>query len=91
MQTVIWTMDYNALIREADWGQYDEYPTYLYDDNPLNDVSYIFNKTIWYHYVLKSLLMTLTGTPSTTMDQYASWDKETGYQHIMANYNRWSI
>lgn len=89
LQTVIWTMDYNALIREADWGQYDEYPTYLYDDNPFNDVSYIFNKTIWYHYVMKSLMMTLTGTPSTTMDQYASWDKETGYQHIMANYNRW--
>lgn len=89
LKTVIWTMDYNALIREKDWTQYEGYPTYLYDDNPWNDFSYIFNKSVFYHGVMPSLVMTLTGTPSTTMDEYSSWSKETGLEHIMASYDRW--
>lgn len=87
--TVIWAMDYNGLIREADWEQYDEYPDYLYDDNLLNDVSYVFNKSIWYQNVLPNVYMTLMGIPSMTMDEYSAWTKETGYEYIMNNYNRW--
>ncbi len=89
VKNVIWTMDFNALIREKDYDQYDDYPTYLYDDNPWNDVSYIFNKTVWYHGVLPNMAMTLMGKPSTTFDEYSSWDKETGYEYIMAGYDRW--
>ena len=43
LKTVIWTIDYNGLIREKDWTQYEGYPTYLYDDNPWNDTQYVFN------------------------------------------------
>ncbi len=89
LKTVIWTMDFNALIRYKDWNQYEGYPTYLYDDNPFNDVSYIFNKSIWYHGVLPNVIMTLTGQPSTTFDEYSSWEKETGYEYVMNNYDRW--
>ena len=89
LKTVIWTMDANAMIRDKDFQGYDEYPTYLYDDNPFNDVSYIFNKTVWYHGVLQNMVMTLTGQSSTTFDEYSSWDKETGYEHVMASYDRW--
>ena len=89
LKTVIWTMDANAMIRDKDFQGYDEYPTYLYDDNPFNDVSYIFNKTVWYHGVLQNMVMTLTGQPSTTFDEYSSWDKETGYEHVMESYDRW--
>lgn len=91
LHTVIWTMDYNALLREADWGQYDEYPTYLYDDNPFNDVSYVFNKSIWYRNVFANMLMTLTGTPSTTMDDYSTWTKDTGHEYIMMSYDRLEV
>lgn len=89
LKTVIWTMDANALIREKDYDQYEGYPTYLYDDNPWNDVSYIFNKNIWYYGVLPNLVMTLKGQPSDTFDEYSSWEKETGYEYVMASYDRW--
>ena len=89
LKTVIWTMDYNGFIREKDWDQYEGYPTYLYDDNPWNDVSYVFNKSILYHGVLPNVTKTLLRQKSTTMDEYSSWDKETGLAYIMESYDRW--
>lgn len=89
LKTIIWTMDSNAFIREKDYAAYVDYPLYLYDDNPWNDVSYVFNKSVWYHGVLHNVIRTLAGRPSTTFDAYSSWDKETGYQHVMENYDRW--
>ncbi|RAZ88345.1 hypothetical protein DK853_42880, partial [Klebsiella oxytoca] len=49
----------------------------------------VFNKEVWYHGVLNNLLMTITGQPSTTFDEYSSWEKETGYENVMASYDRW--
>lgn len=89
LKTVIWSFEYNGLIRDKDWEWDAEYPTYLYDDNPFNDVCYIFNKTILYQGVMNNLIQTLTGQPSTTMDEYSSWDKETGLEHIMDFYERY--
>ena len=89
LRTVIWTMDSNSLIRDKDYDQYEGYPTYLYDDNPWNDVSYVFNKNVWYHGVLPNLIMTLKGEPSTTFDEYSSWEKEMGYEYVMQSYDRW--
>ena len=89
LKTVIWTLDYSGLIRDKDWTQYEGYPTYLYDDNPWNDVSYVFNKSVLYHGVLPNVEKTILGQPSTTMDEYSSWDKETGLEYIMASYDRW--
>lgn len=89
LRTIIWTMDSNAILRDKDYVAYEGYPAYLYDDNPWNDVRYVFNKEIWYHGVLNNLVMTLTGQPSTTFDEYSSWEKETGYAYVMASYDRW--
>lgn len=88
LTTVLWTLDYNGLLRDYDWAQYESYPTYLYDDNPCNDVPYLLNKSILYHGVLTNLTMTLTKTPSTTMDEYSSWERETGLIPILASYDR---
>lgn len=88
LRTIIWTLDYNGLLRDYDWAQYEEYPTYLYDKNPLNDVSYLFNKSIFYHGVLPNVTMTLTGKDSTTMDEYSSWERNTGLSEILASYDR---
>lgn len=91
IKTVIWTVDYNGLLREYDWQRYEDYPTYLYDDNLLNDVSYLFNKSILYHGVLPNVVMSITGQPSTTMDEYSSWAYETGLEHIGLIYDRHNI
>lgn len=88
VSTVLWAVDYNGLLRDGNWQQYDSYPTYLYDDNPFNDASYLFNKSILYHGVLPNLAMTLSGEASTTMDEYSSWERETGLDQILASYDR---
>lgn len=87
-KTVIWSVDYSGLIRDKDWTQYEGYPTFLYDDNPFNDVSYIYNKSLFYHGVLSSLSMTLKQEESTTFDEYSSWDKPTGLKYILNSYHR---
>ena len=89
LKTVLWTIDYNGFIREYNWTQYEGYPIYLYDDNPWNDVQYIFNKSIFYHGVLPNIGRSILHVPRTTMDEYSSWDKPTGLQYIMQSYDRW--
>lgn len=91
LRTVVLALDYNGLLRDPDWAMYQEYPTYLYDSNPFNDVSYLFNKSIFYHGVLPNLAMTLKGEGSTTMDEYSSWERELGLEQIMASYDRAGI
>lgn len=86
--TVLWTLDYNGLLRNYDWAQYEEYPAYLYDDNPFNDVSYLFNKSVFYHNVLSNIAHTLAKAPSTTMDEYSSFQEETGLEQILLSYDR---
>lgn len=88
LKTVIWCMDYNSIIRSADWVAYEEYPTYLYDDNPWNDIQYLYNKDVLYHGVLNNIFMTLTGRESSTMDEYSSWEKDTGLSFILQSYDR---
>lgn len=91
LKTVLWVVDYNGFLRDSDWKQYDSYPTYLYDDNPLNDVSYLFNKSILYHGVLSNLRMTVSGEESTTMDDYSSWVRESGLDAILRSYDRENV
>lgn len=88
VKMVVMPIDYNALMQDAGWQRYEEYPTYLYDDNVLNDTRYVFNKSILYHGVLADLMRTWQGLPSTTMDEYSSWQHETGLNHILASYTR---
>lgn len=89
LKTVIWSVDLNALIRDKDYDIYGNYPEYLYDDNLWNDMSYVFNKTVWYEGVLPNLIMTVTGQERTTFDEYSAWEKELGYEYVMSGYNRW--
>ncbi|MDE7478933.1 MAG: hypothetical protein K2M91_13490 [Lachnospiraceae bacterium] len=88
LRTVIWALDYNGLIREKDWTQYEGYPEYLYDNNPWNDVQYVFNKSVFYHGVMANVVKTVTRQPRTTMDEYSSWDRELGLNHILQSYDR---
>ncbi len=91
LKTVVLAIDYNGLLRSYDWSKYEEYPNYLYDDTILNDAPYLFNKSILYHGTLNNLAMSIQGEPSTTMDEYASWQYETGLEHILYSYDRQSL
>lgn len=78
VETVIFSMDFDDLFRSADWQRYTEEPTYLYDDNVINDIKYLLNKNVIYRGVLYNVFMTLLGKESTTFDEYSSWVYENG-------------
>lgn len=88
IKAVVWGLDGSGLIKEANYQSYENFPTYLYDANPFNDIYYVLNKDVMCHRTLHNLLMTMTGTPSTTFDEYSSRDYENGYAAVMRNYDR---
>lgn len=85
---VLWGLDYSGLLREAHWKAYEEYPEYLYDKNPFNDVSYFWNKELIFQGLINNLLMTLQGEESTTFDEYCSWEGGRGWESISQTYKR---
>ena len=87
VKEVLVCMDLQDLDRDADWERYEGNPTYLYDDNILNDVKYVFNKDAIYRGTLYNLLWTITDHESTSMDEYSSWVRETGPQQACASLN----
>ena len=58
-----------------------EYPTYLYDNNPFNDVSYLLNREVFFGYTLEVLRYTRSGGITTSFDSYSSWNLEHPFQN----------
>lgn len=88
IKTIIWGIDYDSLLRPYDYDDYFGYPEYLYDENLFNDVNYVLNKDILLHGTFADIAWTLEGRPSTTLDEYASWDWGRGMEAISRNYTR---
>lgn len=79
-KTVLWCLDYNQLggNREA----YESYPEYLYDDNYLNDIKYLLNKNSIVQAGM-TILNTLLGNETMTMDEYSAWSMPVGKSAVM--------
>lgn len=71
------SIDYSMMDVDKDITRLGEenFPTYLYDENPFNDVSYIFNKAVLMECV-DVVRNTINGETSTTFDEYANWSDE---------------
>lgn len=83
LKTVIRPLDYAYLMDDKDRVRNDlgSYPDYLYDDNPFNDVKYIFNKQILFDICLPMLGSAREGTPGgvTSFDDYANWMEDASF------------
>ena len=69
---------------------YDNVPTYLYDDNPWNDVQYLFNKDVFIDNTLGVVKYTpLHGQKMPDMDRYSSWaaDHPVGKDYVLQSYS----
>lgn len=89
LRYVLRSFDLNLLNTDKDALGYDNYPTYLYDKNPLNDYQYIFNKKV----VLMAgmdILDGMMGKETTSFDQYARFadGKEYGREAVLRTYER---
>lgn len=77
-------LDFGQLMFDKDRMRTDlgEFPTYLYDDNPFNDVSYFFNKDVIFsrsYQMIKESKESDFVPGITSFDDYSSWrgDKRT--------------
>lgn len=87
---VVRTLDGNRLNYPAEWSEYEGYPTYLYDNNGLNDVQYLLNKEV----VPKTVAVlnyTRAGEKTPTWDEYGSWSqyKSYGREEVFRTWSRY--
>lgn len=74
LKMVIRALDGYMLCEDKDAMRTDAvYPEYLYDENPFNDVYYLFNKSILFQYTVKAVQRTMAGMETTGFDEYSSW------------------
>lgn len=87
---ILRSLDYTKMLLDKDTVLYDDYPAYLYDDNLFNDVSYVFNKEIFFDYTLGTLEYTAEGFTTPTMDEYSSWEEKypLGKNIVLKGYDR---
>ncbi len=80
LKLVIWSMDHMRMLDAADTMRYDadSYPTYLYDDNPFNDVNYLFSMSSL-EATYDVLRRTRAGFPTTSFDDYSDWSGNSGF------------
>ena len=77
---VLRCLDYGSIIADKDRMRFDlgEYPVYLYDKNPFNDVKYILNKDILCNICIPMLTKAyLHGEAGgiTSFDKYVNWSE----------------
>lgn len=64
-------------------------PQYIYNENPLDDVNYILNKTVLFNQVKYNLALTRQGGQTTRLDEAYSWDSNFKFDEsiVIKNYS----
>lgn len=78
MQMIVSSLDYNYLLYDKNGVIFRNLPTYLYDDNPFNDVYYLFNKDVIFSRTgaMVAAARTEGFQPGiTSFDNYARWQE----------------
>lgn len=79
VKTVIRSLEFQMIIQEVDMLRYDlgtiSYPLYLYNDNPFDDVEYVFNKDVVFNNVMPILEDYKDGRKGgiTSFDRYSNY------------------
>lgn len=90
IKMVVRCLDVNALFDDKDLMNYDNCPTYLYDDSVWNDAGYLFNKDILVLSVRSLHGYMVDGSGYLSMDDYVNWHGYYTYgeEVVEASYNR---
>lgn len=90
VKMVVRGLDYNRLFNTADHRDYDEYPEYLYDKNPINDVFYLLNAELIMTAVQDIIGKDSNGKLRIDFDAYSNWQQyySFGKEAVDANYAR---
>ena len=87
IKTVYWELDEFQLGGNPDKPRYP-LPMYLYRQDHMQDVSYLLNLDIFYHYGLKDIVGTLRGTVQPLERRGKMWDDTFGRDAMLAAYER---
>lgn len=65
------------------------FPTYLVNDNPVDDINYVLNKTILLDYSVNAIDYTKKGKETTNFDEYTNWNGlyEFGKEYVLMSYD----
>lgn len=76
IKLIIRGLDYDQLFSDKDSMRFDEstYPTYLYDNNPFNDVKYLYNQDVVFGRVYS--MLTYRNSGITSFDDYSNWQND---------------
>lgn len=87
---VLRSLDSTRLIADKDEVEKDSSPTYLFDNNLLNDVNYVLNKDVMLNDTYRVLQNTKNGIPTTSFDEYANWNASQtfGRDATLSSYSR---
>lgn len=93
IKMVVRCLDAMRFFDDKDYLDYTDYPTYLYDDLLINDVSYLFNKDILLVAIQNVLGFNREGKIELSFDDYANWNDyyTYGFDAVMAHYDRNSM
>ncbi len=80
LKIIVRGLDSNKILIHKDWMRKDlgKYPTYLYDNNPFNDVYYLFNKDVIFSRIYKMIRSSRKKNfkPGiTSFDTYSRWQE----------------
>lgn len=88
VKRVFWSIDPKILMTDYD-AEPTPLPTYLYNDNPFDDVKYLFNKDVLLEQCGESVLATLAGEEQTLDDAFTwDWKYEFSHEHALWSYIR---
>lgn len=93
IKIVVRGLDFNRFFNSKDDKDYDDYPSYLYDDNPFNDISYVLNINVLLVSV-QNVIESLHKNPGyTSFDEYANWNSyyAFGKNAVENNYARSTV
>ena len=88
---IIRSLDYNDLILDKDaCDETVSYPTYLYNNNPFDDISYVLNKSVLFEETME-VVKAKDGTGSSiNFDTYGNWhtyySSQFGAPYVLASY-----
>ncbi len=93
IDTVIRGLDYSRMTSAYDERFNENAPLYLYDNNLLNDLSYLLNIDILIESFTGVLLYTLQGNETITLDDYGTWYQAFDFskEAVLSTYTRPSI
>lgn len=80
--------DSNIHVSNKPESGYD-YPIYLYDTNPFNDIEYVLNLKML-GYAVTDIMMTISGLETTSFDEYSNWNGkyEFSKSKVLSSYSR---